>query len=140
MSTVLPTMTVTSPFWQTTPNGAATYSMLYGRNSIEQMASMHLGKPGYRTVRRAMRALLGAGTGSSKAESVTQIAPGTPFNDATHGGVRTVASVTLQSGNTTAADLTYVQGIVDRAFNMAPAIASYPVDISGNGGGGKVGR
>jgi hypothetical protein len=47
-------------------------------------------------------------------------------------------TVTTVNRNTTAADLTYAQGLVDRVFNAE--ISSYPVDLSGNGGGGKRGR
>ena len=141
MATVLPTVTGYSGFWnERFGAGSGTgYAMLAGRNSIDNLTAQQLSKPGNRSVRRVMRALLGATTGGSKVETVSQIRPGTPFAGETFGGARAVDTVTLQSGNTTAADLTYMQNLVDRHFILNPAIASYPADASGNGGGNKAG-
>ncbi len=141
MSTAIPTVTGYSPFWnERFGAGSGTgYTMLTARNSLDYHTAMHLSRNGNRTVRRTMRSLLGATTGSSKAETVAQIRAGTPFDNNSLAGARPVDTVTLQSGNTTAADLTYMQNLVDRLFIMNPTLANYPVDASGNGGGGKAG-
>lgn len=133
MSTVLPVVISTSPFWNNN------YQQMVGRSSCEYQVSRNMASPGFRTVRRVLRALVGTAAGGSKVETVAQIAPATPFQDATSGGVRPVNTVTLQAGVTTASDVTYINAMVDRVFTMQPTIANYPVDLSGNGGGDKRG-
>jgi hypothetical protein len=47
-------------------------------------------------------------------------------------------TVTVNSGNTTSAQETYIENtMIDALFAQNPS--SYPTDASGNGGGGKVG-
>lgn len=137
MSTTNPTVTGWSTFWGQTANA---YQLQNGRSSNDYFAAMALGRGGQRGVRRIMRVLNGAAPGSNATETVARIAPATPFVTNTGGGARVVETVTEVNRNTTAGDATYVNSfILDRIYNMTPPIASYPVDLSGNGGGGKRG-
>lgn len=57
--------------------------------------------------------------------------PGVPL---VNGGVQTPVTVTVLSRITTAADVTLIKA----SLNATRAPSTYPVDKSGNGGGGKV--
>lgn len=132
MATTLPTVTGWSPLYGNTPNA---YQPLFGRSSNDYIAAQALGRAGMRGVRRIARVLNGAAPGSTATETVARIAPATPFNTLSGGGVRTVDTVTEVNRATTSADVTYINAnILDRVYNMQPAIASYPPDLSGNGG------
>jgi hypothetical protein len=82
-------------------------------------------------VRQLMYTLLGAAAGASAVRSKAQVQgiAGGPS------GACTIEVVPLVNRNTTAADLTAFQGLMNR--NVMPA--TYPPDLSGNGGGGRVG-
>jgi hypothetical protein len=132
MATTLPTVTGWSPLYGSTPNA---YQLLFGRHSNDYHAARALGASGMRGIRRIARVLNGAAPGSNATETVARIAPATPFNTATGGGARVVETITEVNRNTTAADVTYINAnILDRIYAMTPPIASYPPDLSGNGG------
>ena len=80
-------------------------------------------------VTQLMYALLGAAPGSNATKTQTRVQgqTGAP------GGLQIIETVTLVNRNTTANDLAAFQALLRRN----PAPASYPVDLSGNGGGGK---
>lgn len=110
-----------------------------GRSSTEYHVARLLAKPGFRGMRRVMKVLTGAAPGSAASETYARIVAPTPFVDTTFGGARAVETVTANSGNTTSAQETYIENnILDMRYNANPS--SYPVDTSGNGGGGKLGR
>lgn len=135
-----PTVTGWSTFWQQiAPVGqGAAYALHGNRSSQERRIAIHLAKPGYRGMRRVIRTLLGAAVGAAATETHSRIvAPAGLTQAASFGGARQIESVTDVNRVTTAADLTYVQGVVDRVYNANPT--SYPTDLSGNGGGGKEG-
>lgn len=147
MATTAPTVTGYSPFWSnvnTIPNGSeADYNSVTrsGRASHEYNIALAMSRPGFRGVRRTIRALLGASAGAADTETYSRVTAQTPFAPETLSGLRPIETATVQSGVTTAADVTYINAqIVDRLFNLSPALASYPADASGNGGGGKGGR
>lgn len=75
-------------------------------------------------------ALMGAAAGGTATASKKQVqgVTGSP------GGPVPIETVTLINRTTTAADLTAFQALMNRNVNPA----SYPADLSGNGGGGKV--
>lgn len=132
MATTLPPVTGWSPLFGDTPNA---YQLRFGRHSNDYHAARALGAPGMRGIRRLMRVLNGAAPGSTATETYARIAPATPFNTATGGGARAVETITEVNRATTAGDVTYINAnILDRIYNMQPAIASYPPDLSGNGG------
>lgn len=73
--------------------------------------------------------LLGAAPGSNATKTKAQVQgqTGAP------GGLQVIETVSLVNRNTTAADLAAFQALLRRN----PAPASYPADLSGNGGGGR---
>ena len=67
--------------------------------------------------------------GTVQQESITGIGPG---------GLRTMETYVANSGVSTVAQETYIENlIVDARYNQNPS--SYPADLSGAGGGGKLG-
>lgn len=142
MSISAPTVTGFSGFWEYhAPTGqAAPYAMRHYRNSTENRIAFILGRPGIRGIREIMYTLAGAATGSAASDTNKRIkAPAGLTETSAFGGSREIETVTNVSANTAAADLTYMQDLFNRYINLAPAIASYPTDASGNGGGGKLG-
>ncbi len=112
----------------------------FGRSSGEVSIARLLAKGGFRATRRVMRALNGAAPGGAASETYARVstADQTGPTSIGPGGVRAIETATLNSGVTTAAQETYIDNLViDPIYNQAPT--SYPVDLSGNGGGGKVG-
>lgn len=148
MSFTPPTMGTTSysPYWSSSVGIAsagneASYQAVtrVARSSTEYHVARLLARSGFRGMRRAMKVLTGAAPGSAASETYVRVTAPTPFVDTTFGGVRAMETVTANSGNTTAAQETYIEDkILDMRYNANPS--SYPVDTSGNGGGGKVGR
>lgn len=80
-------------------------------------------------VTQLLYTLLGASAGSNATKTYSRVQgqTGAP------GGLQTIETVTLVNRNTTAADLTAFQALLRRSTGPA----TYPVDLSGNGGGGK---
>ena len=136
-----------SPFFDPTlarpGNGAeVNYNAMprYGRSSSEMSISTLLAKSGFRGVRRVMRSLMGVAPGASATESYTRVGTAQQENitGIGPGGLRTMETATANSGVTTAAQETYIENlIVDARYNQNPS--SYPVDLAGAGGGGKLG-
>lgn len=145
MSFVPPVMTTLGSYstFYTNGNGIGTagteadYNSMtrYGRTNNERMASMALGRGGFRGMRRAMRVLNGAAAGSAASETHTRVAVQTPFQPETAGGLRSMETVTDITGNTTSAQQAYIQSkILDMMFGQTPVIPTgYPADLSGNG-------
>jgi hypothetical protein len=147
MTTSIPTVLSTSPFWTSNGLNAANsttnpYAMAFSHNSTERMLSQLIGKASSRALRATIRALTGVAPGASKASTNYRIAAiNSLTNNADYGGNRTIEAQAASSGNSVAADVTYInKWINDQINNMQPTIANYPVDLSGNGGGSKVGR
>lgn len=125
--------TVASGFWGNTapPNQ-------YHRNTTEHALSLVLGKPANRGFRKVMRALNGVAPGASVTDTYSRIAAPAAFTPFALGGLRTIESVTgPYNGVTTAAQVTYLNSNV---YDPVAAVQTYPTDVSGNGGGGKVQR
>lgn len=136
-----PTITGYQGFWQLhAPTGQGGAYSLYGnRNGVEGQLARAFGRRGFKQTRRLMYALLGASTGGAASETEKRVdAPNALTSSQLLGGNRTIETVTIVSRNTTAADLTTMQATLNRIYNSSPS--TYPVDASGNGGGGKVAR
>ena len=89
---------------------------------------------GMQKVRALITALLGVAPGGTATVSSKRIAGvADPTNPLTNGGRITPVTVTDMSRATTAGDVTTLNAAI--ATSRAP---TYPVDRSGNGGGGKV--
>lgn len=136
-----PVMTGYSPFFDPTlarpGNGAeANYQSMtrFGRSSQERRASRALASSGFRGMRRVLRELMGVAPGVTAVDTYARVRA---ENGDFVGGARVVETVTTVNAPTTAPQVTYLNAlIVDGVFLQQPA--SYPVDLSNNGGGGKV--
>ena len=136
MSFTVPTVTGWSNFYGETANA---YQPLYARSTLERRLGVELARQSNRAARATIRALTGVAPGSSKANTQARVsAPNGLTDPQMLGGLRTIDTFTVQSGNTAASDVTYINALInDSVYNQAPS--SYPADASGNGGGGKVG-
>ena len=87
---------------------------------------------------RLLFTLVGVAPGGTATETNAQLTSESGIgNPASNGGRRAVAPVTLVNRVTTVADQTYFRNMLTQTFG--PPVGSYPRDLSGNGGGGKVG-
>ncbi|CAB4163591.1 hypothetical protein UFOVP810_34 [uncultured Caudovirales phage] len=136
MSFVVPAVTGYSSFYG---EGINDYQPLYARSTGERAIGVVLARQSNRAMRASIRALTGVAPGSSEATSYARISAPAGLTDAQGlGGLRTIETFVVQTGNTAASDVTYINAqINDAVFNQAPA--SYPVDAAGVGGGGKAG-
>jgi hypothetical protein len=134
---LVPANVTTLGGWYERFNGTNYTGGTYQRDSFDRTLSNVLARPGYRRTAAIMRALNGVAPGA--AYSVTKYRIAAPTAAASmFGGTRTVEAV-VQSGTTTTAMRDEINGRVydDVAKVMQPS--AYPVDLSGNGGAGKVG-
>jgi hypothetical protein len=116
------------------------YSLQSGRNPLERQIGRILRK-GTISLTRLNKVIdtIAAGTSIAGGAAVTYkriTATADPGNPVTQGGVVPIQTVTTisASSSTTAADATKIDQIV--GFTAKPS--AYPVDKSGNGGGGKL--
>lgn len=126
---------------------AASYNALprYARSSTERAVAVAMIRHGFRSMRRAVISLNGAAPGGSAAEGVKRVQAQTPFNSLTYGGARVVETHTLSSGVTTSAMESYIDTKLLRDGRYTGHVVTngslgYPTDLSGNGGGSKIGR
>jgi hypothetical protein len=83
-----------------------------------------------------IRALNGTASGGTATATHAQRTADPSLGQAySGGGAIAIATVNDVSRVTTAADVTLINAVLDKTFAPSP----YPVDKSGNGGGGKVG-
>jgi hypothetical protein len=95
----------------------------------ERIAKMLRNGAKSQVLQRLLLTLVGAAAGATATQTKKQI----QWEQGSPGGVVPVETVTLISRVTTAADVTALAGLLTRT----PTPASYPADLSGNGGGGK---
>lgn len=140
MALVAPTApTGFSGFWQYhAPAGqSGPYNLRFARSSEEIRAAIQLGKRGFRRYKAQMRALNGAAPGGSTVDSYKRVTAVQAYGDPqSNGGLRTVG--TVNNSVTTTSGM--VAAINARLFDWTGNTMAYPVDLSGNGGGGKRGR
>lgn len=90
---------------------------------------------GARELKELLLTLNGAAAGAAASATVARVGHTVDAgNPVVNGGARTIDTVTVIGRNTTAADET----AIDAMLNQVHAPTSYPVDASGNGGGGKL--
>ena len=112
------------------------YSLLVDKPSVGKKIDKFLrrSRNGSRELRELMLTLIGASAGSTAADSYLRaahtVAQGLP---AANGGLRTMETRTIINRATTAGDVTATKALI--AGSSAP---TYPVDKSGNGGGGNL--
>lgn len=144
MSMSVPTVTGFSSFWgmqgvrDLQQDGVNDYTMLYGRSASERYISRALRGLANRRLAVVMISLNGAAAGGAADASYKRVvAPAGLSEQANFGGARAIETVG-STAVTTSADETYIDNTINALRNMAPAVASYPVDLSGNGGGSKL--
>lgn len=139
MSLSIPTVTGYSGLWQTTGD-LSSYAMLFARSAQENRIALMSGTRGWRALREVLRTLVNENVGGTALDTYTRITAPNGLTDADElGGLRSVETVTTVNRATTATDRTYLNThIIDRHFIANPS--SWPTDLSGNGGGGKLGR
>ncbi len=143
MSISIPTVTGYGGMWETTggPNAAnaAPYSMLFARSAQENRIALKVNTRGFRAVRRVLRTLVASNLGATATDTYVRVtAPNGLTDNDDLGGLRAVETVTTVDRATVAGDRTYlIAKILDRHFIANPS--SWPADLSGNGGGGKLG-
>lgn len=110
----------------------------YHRTNTEREIGRILAQRNNRGLRLVMRALNGAAPGVQVTSQQVRLPQPAAFGVGAFQGVRVVETVPTQyNGPTTAAQRDYINAnIYDPVF----AQQTYPVDLSGNGGGGKVQR
>lgn len=114
-------------------NSATTVGYVYSNGIFQhddRIAKVVRNGGGSATAKAIWYALLGAATGGTATATKKQVqgVTGSP------GGLIPIETITLVNRTTTAADLTAFQALMNRV----PQPASYPADLSGNGGGGHV--
>ena len=147
MSFGAPVVTGYSPFFDPNlarpGNGAELdYNTMprYGRSNTEMAVSRFLAKTGFRGMRRAMRVLNGVVPGTDATETFTRVGTAGQGSAVSvgPGGAAPMEVATANAGVTTVAQQNYINNLmIDARFAQNPT--SYPVDLSGNGGGGKRG-
>jgi hypothetical protein len=120
-----------------------TYAQGGQKVSIERRISRLLRKPQMAVIREVIETLNGAAVGGTALATKPLVraqttSPGDPLELTELGGVRQVDVVNLINRVTVASDETYVDALLQ--VRHGQAIASYPVDLGGNGGGGKLNR
>ena len=120
-----------SGFWDSVHTGG--HSLIGRKNAGRRLARAVRGLAS-KAQKELLRTLVTDDVGTAAAASHTRIAAMTPFNYPTAGGVRTVETVTDISRDVEAADETSL--LLDIDYNHTP---TFPVEKSGNSGGGKLG-
>ena len=91
---------------------------------------------GNRTLRRLIQTLIGTAAGSTATENFTRVQAAQALGSiTTNGGLVPIETVAQINRATTAADITNVTAALTRTPSL-----TYPVDVSGNGSGGDLGR
>ena len=126
-----------SGFWNHTGSDASPYKPKYYRSSHEYHAALALGKNGFRRLRSVAKTLNGAAPGSLASDSYKRVQAVASYADGQGGGgVRSLQ--TISSGINTATS--HMNIINSRIYDRMSTPMTYPVDASGNGGGGKRNR
>lgn len=141
MALVLPTVTGYSGFWNNIGpagvSGAGPYAVKFGRSSEEYRAGVNLGKRGFRKWRAVMRSLNNNNPGATTVDSYGRVQSAQAMYDPQYNGGRRTIQTVNNSVTTTVGMQTAINKLVYDQFFLAQ---TYPVDLSGNGGGGKRGR
>lgn len=125
-----PTVTGYSEFW----GGANAYAPARARSSVERRGIQLIAR--VRGVRALLDAYVNSGATPAVSDSYKRVKAVQDTAGADLGGVRTIETVTVVSTTADADNATDMDNLLDRYFD--PPL-TYPVDLSGNGGGGKAG-
>lgn len=121
---------------------ALTGTLVDGGSPLEKKIAQHMRRPQFRPLRRLLRVLDGnaVGGGGNAIENRTRVTANVVLGNVSQGGLIPIETVPLlgatTAGRVTAtADQTRLNAMIDELTGPT----SYPVDASGNGGGGKNG-
>lgn len=110
-----------------------------GSTQRDDQISKLLRVPGVRKFRRLMRVLVNGAVGDTATETRSRVTAVSGLTDPNaYSGAVAIESQSIINRATTTADRDAILEVIDNTSAIAPA--SYPVDASGNGGGGKLGR
>lgn len=115
------------------------YSPLGSRTNLQRKFSRLLEKRGSRVTAKLLQTLDGVAPGSAASYTYPRISnpDSSEIDKYPYSGKRTLETVTLINRNTTSADVTALNQLLDDKF--APAIANYPLPKDGRKPGGMVG-
>jgi hypothetical protein len=116
-----------SGFWSDQGTG---YALLVNKAPTRARLQRAVGVEGFRKIKELFDTAIGAAAGEAANASYKRVA-GETSNDV-GGGSRVVETVTVINRNTDAADITALKEMV---VNVSRRPATYPRDLSGNGGG-----
>ena len=111
------------------------YALTNSRNKLERDIALAFEKAGAQPLSAVAIALNGSAVGGTASRTRRRVLAVRSLSGYDLGGQRAIEAVTDINRATTAADET----ALDNIYNGVFALTSYPVDRSGNGGGGKVG-
>jgi hypothetical protein len=116
--------------------GSNSGQLQFGYSPLTYRLENTLRRTQSRPLMKVWRALTGAAAGANATVNRERV-KGTPAKDdpAALGGLVQMELQSVINRNTTAADITYIQTVLDEITAPAPYVA----DVSGNGGGGKLG-
>lgn len=115
-----------------------THSLIETRSAIEQRVAKLLSVPqASKALNELIQTLNGAAVGATASATDTRVKGDTStFKSTINGGLRTMETKTYINRATTAADQTNLNALLQETYQPS----SYPVDKSGNGGGGNLSR
>lgn len=119
--------------WTHEAGNPAGYSLLVDKNPIRGRAKSIVLRKSFRKTRELLDTLIGAASGNAASATHKEIdhAASTPVGIGALGGVRTIATITDISRNSTAGDITALKEFL---VNVSHKPSAYPRDLSGNGG------
>lgn len=123
------------PAWQglwtreaNNPNG---YAFQIKKSPIRNRIKRVVNREGFRQAQALFNALIGAATGGTATATHKRIAAASDLSVGGSGGTRRIETVTDINRTTTAADVTMLKEMV---YGVKTRPATYPKDLSGNGG------
>jgi hypothetical protein len=121
--------------------GDATYALLVGAESGAEAPNSEViskflrkGRNGNRRLNALIKSLNGTAVGGATASASYARVSGSKGSDGNFGGVRATETRTLINRVSATADKNFIDDLCDR--DSQPN--TYPADVSGNGGGGKL--
>lgn len=151
MSVTFPTISGYQGFWNVTgdfnPYTPLPRSVQGWRSKLEWQIAALIGKQQMREQKELLLTLLGVAPGQAALATYKRVQPPTGPSNATPqvtgvgdmGGNVSIETVTVIDRVSAAADVTYLTSLFDGTMYPGPNSITFQNDLSGNGGGGKLG-